>query len=88
MYFLDYASLIKMNKFLYQPGVLYPVLRPEQNGCHFADISRWIILNEKYWMLILEMCFLCSKLQFVNIGVGNYNGLVPSGNKPFPEPLI
>ena len=57
---------------------------PKQNGQYFADdIFKCIFLNEyfKFWLK-----YVCKVLidKTTNIGYG----LIPSGSKPLPEPML
>ena len=67
-------------------------LRPRQNGCLFADdVYKYILLNENVWISIKISVKFAPKdplgLDKLN-NIGSGNGLVPSGNKPLPEPML
>ena len=61
----------------------------EQNGCHFADIFKYIFMNEKFWLSIQ------TSLKFAPKGpVDNNKALVQvmawhrTVDKPLPKPLL
>ena len=67
-------------------------LKPRQNGCLSADdIIKCIFFNENVWISIkISVKFAPKDPHGLNklSNIGSGNGLVPSGNKPLPEPML
>ena len=92
VFFLLLMHISTCNYLNYPPGtpIIINILRPRQNGHHFADaILMCIFLNENVWIPI-EM-----SLQFVPKGpISNISALVQimdwrrSGDKPLSEPMM
>ena len=69
-------QLIEIWWYIY--ALLFYILRPRQNGCHFADnifeCIEWKLSNLNY--NLIELCSLGSNWQYGSIGSGN--GLAPN----------
>ena len=63
------------------PWTKWPPFHRRHSHIHFNE---WKLLS--FYSTFREVCSQWSNWQFVSIGLGN--GLVPSGNKPLPEPTM
>ena len=60
-------------------------LRPAQNGCHFADIFKYMLLN-KFWLNFTKVCVLrlaINKSALVQVMAWHL-----TGDKPLPQPIL
>ena len=66
------------------------ILRPGQNGWHYDDdIFNCIFLIENHSVLIkIPSMFVIRFPNWQLISISSGNGLVPSGSKPLPEPML
>ena len=63
--------------------------------CHSS--TQWslgnVVVISKHMVLIMHFLWICSQMNarehfWWQVNIGSGNGLVPSGNKPLPEPML
>ena len=68
---------------------LFNTFRQSQNYCHFADILKWIFLNENVWISLKISSKFVSKVQINNIpALVEIMAWCQPGNKALSEPMM
>ena len=77
----------------YQQGINHFVLAPGKFERNFSYVTFKQILVIDGWGIACEIALILMSLDFTDdqltlVHIGSGNGLVPSGNKPLPEPML